>query len=391
MAALLLDAHTTESTVRQVSEMLRAGKLVVLPTETVYGIAVNLLSPARARLKALKQLPDNPHWVIHVPSGDHALERYLPDLPPVGRRLVQKCWPGPVALQVQPSAREHTLLQALLGDALAEIWVENMPHSAPSYTLRCPDFFVTQEILAAAGVPVAIIGANPSGMEQATDAAGVVEAVRENVDAVVDGGPTRYRKPSTLVRLDAEGLKVLRPGVIDERILYRLTDMVILFVCSGNTCRSPMAAGIAAMMIAEKLGTTPADVLGKSAKPAGSKAGEKPGAGVLVMSAGVHASRGMRATLEAVQAAKELGADLGAHLSQPATIDVLRRADVIYTMTAAHLEEVVSILPSAAKKTHRLDPQGDIDDPIGADSRTYRQVAGHLQEVIRMRLKEILP
>ena len=152
-----------------------------------------------------------------------------------------------------------------------------------------------------------------------------------------------------------------------------------------------MAAGLAAKLVADKLGVTSAEVLGKSSRLAAGKAGEKASGGVLVMSAGVHASRGMRATLEAVEAAKEFGADLGSHSSQPASVDLLRRADVIYTMTVAHRDEVLALFPGAGRKVHRLDPEGDIEDPIGADAQTYQEVAGHLYKVIEKRLKEILP
>ena len=146
-------------------------------------------------------------------------------------------------------------------------------------------------------------------------------------------------------------LEVLRPGIIDERIIQRLADMLIVFVCSGNTCRSPMAAALAMRVLAERLKTTPVGLAAKH---------------VVVQSAGVHATRGMRATREAMDVMQGMGADLGGHWSQPATGDLLRRADVIYTMTDAHREEALAILPGAEKKIVRLDPDGDIEDPIGA-------------------------
>ena len=85
---------------------------------------------------------------------------------------------------------------------------------------------------------------------------------------------------------------MLRPGVIDERIILRLADLLILFICSGNTCRSPMAAGLAAKLLAERLHTVP---------------DELPGHHVLIQSAGLQAARGLRATPEAIDAAGELG------------------------------------------------------------------------------------
>ena len=108
-----------------------------------------------------------------------------------------------------------------------------------------------------------------------------------------------------------------------------------------------------------------------------------------MQSAGLHASRGMRATLEAVDAAKSLGADLSTHISQPATSDLLRRADVIYTMTANHREEVLELAPGALRKTFRLDPEGDIADPIGSPFPVYERVARKLATVLERRLSEL--
>jgi protein-tyrosine phosphatase len=97
----------------------------------------------------------------------------------------------------------------------------------------------------------------------------------------------------------------------------------------------------------------------------------------------------MRATWEAVHAAQSMGADLSTHLSQPVTLDALRRADAVFTMTEAHRAEVLQMMPGAERKTFRLDPEADIDDPIGSDEAVYRQVAERLEKLIRQRLSEI--
>ncbi len=351
--------------------LVAAGKLVVVPTETVYGVALGLpSSAARAAGQAIRERVQPGiarHWVVHVPTPEEALG-WVPGVSNLGRRLITKALPGPVSFQVKLTPEDAAKAAARLGAAANEVIADGF------LTLRCPDFAFTQEMLAAAGVPVAMIGAASATGGGVFELSDLPESTAQEVAGAIDGGPTRYRKPSTLVRLDATGagtFSVARAGVIDERILQRLADFTVLFICSGNTCRSPMAAALATSMLAKKLGVRPEEL---------------PLRHVVVQSAGVHAQRGMRAAREAVDTVKQMGADLSAHFSQPATVDVLRRADVIYTMTQAHRDELVEIFPGAAGKTQRIDPRGDVPDPIGAGVGAYREVAGRLVELLEQPL-----
>lgn len=370
MPTPVLAAHTyAPQSLAQAAAMLAEGKLVVLPTETVYGIGLSLAAPgARDRVKQLKAITGPPHWVIHLGTPD-AVQRYLPHLSNRARRLLARAWPGPVAFEFALDRAQQDAAREILGAAAAECLVDG------NLTLRCPDHAATREILAAAGVPITILAA---GSRYHTpppyEASDVPAEILAGVDAIVDGGPTRYRKPSTLVHVAGESLRVVRAGVIDERIVQRMADMLILFVCSGNTCRSPMAAAIAQQLLAQRLGV---------------HIRELPARNVIVQSAGLHAARGMRATAEAVEALEVQGIDLRHHASQPATSDLLRRADVIYTMTAAHRAEILDLLPGAAGKTHCLDPDGDIEDPIGSSAEVYGQVAARLEQVLRFRVSEL--
>jgi protein-tyrosine phosphatase len=374
MPSAALPAHLllppTRAGAARAAEWIAAGKLVVLPTETVYGVALNLLSPpARDAAHALRSGAPR-HWVLHVSSADEALA-WVPGISPLGRRLISKALPGPVAFQVKLTPADAKHAAERLGSAAAEVLVDGF------LTLRCPDFPITQEVLAAANAPVAIVGVAGPGGGGVFELSDLPEAAASQVAGALDGGPTRYRKSSTLVRLDADGpgtFSIARPGVIDERILQKLADFTILFVCSGNTCRSPMAAALATRFLADKLKVQP-DELGLRH--------------VVVQSAGVHAQRGMRAAREAIDTVKQFNADLSAHFSQPASPDVLRRADVIYTMTDAHRDEILEFYPAAAAKTQRLDPAGDVPDPIGAGVHAYREVAQRLASIFETRLSEL--
>lgn len=111
-------------------------------------------------------------------------------------------------------------------------------------------------------------------------------------------------------------------------------------------------------------------------------------AGVRVGSAGVFAAPGSPATPEAVDAAAALGADLTGHASRPLTEAMIQDADVIYTMTNQHRMAVTALSPSAAEKTHRLDPDADITDPIGMGPAVYVAAAEMIAGAVAGRIAE---
>ena len=111
---------------------------------------------------------------------------------------------------------------------------------------------------------------------------------------------------------------------------------------------------------------------------------------IKISSAGVFAGAGSPATMETVQAVEQLGLDLTSHRSQPLTPDLIADADQVFTMTESHRQAVLAQMPHAADKVQRLDPDGDIADPIGGDLPVYRDTAAQIRRALERRLKEHL-
>ena len=151
---------------------------------------------------------------------------------------------------------------------------------------------------------------------------------------------------------------------------------LFLFVCSGNTCRSPMAAAIANAEIASRLGV-PASSLET--------------VNVRALSAGVSAKVGAPLTDEAAEVLRSLSVPVQPHAARNLTPELAAEAELIFCMTTAHRKAVVEMLPSVEGKTYCLSSEADIDDPIGKGMAAYVDCARQIQQFVRLRLNEVMP
>jgi L-threonylcarbamoyladenylate synthase len=181
------------------ARLILAGEPVAVPTETVYGLAADATdAQAVARIYAAKGRPDFNPLIVHVRDLGHA--RTFGLFSEMARGLAQAHWPGPLTLVV-PLRPEAGLAPAVTA-------------GLPTVALRCPGHEVMQALLGATGRPLAAPSANASGTISPTSAEHVMRTLAGRIPLILDGGPTSVGLESTIIAVDGEVVRLLRPGPI---------------------------------------------------------------------------------------------------------------------------------------------------------------------------------
>ncbi|MFL5243786.1 MAG: Sua5/YciO/YrdC/YwlC family protein [Gemmataceae bacterium] len=356
----------TVDLVRLAVKTLREGGLVALPTETTYALAANATSPdAMKRLQRHQGGAD-----IKLALADPSLiGEWLPDLGRAGQRLSRRLWPGPLTL--------------LSGEGLSKGKAATIPEPLGSEIRQegrlgfcVPDHEVVQQVLRSSAWPVAFSCDYSAAISYLASAEEILQVVRNDLALVIDDGPTFFKRPSTLVEVKGSAWSVVRPGALSDQSVVEQAACRIVFVCTGNTCRSPLAEALCKKRLADRLGCSP---------------DELPAHGFVVLSAGLAAMIGEEAAKEAVQAAQLYGANLERHTSRQATVDLLLQADHVLAMTQGHLDLMAGLSALPGCKPRLLSARGeDIADPIGGDAQVYELCARQIYDCLGPIMEELL-
>ncbi len=357
-------AEDSRDVVHRAVQALAEGEVVAFPTETVYVLAASALSePAIQRLAGIAHHAAAAHghgrnpMSLAIRSADEALD-YVPDLCSMGQRLGRRCWPGPLTL-VAEDHHPDSLLRQLSPAVQKAIAPEG------HIGLGVPAHKALHDVLRLLAGPVVMANAPRKDFHDAITAQEVIEASSNHIKLVLDDGRSRFGQPSSVVRVDDNRYEMMRVGVVSPQALKRLASTIVLFVCTGNTCRSPMAEGMFRRAAADRIGC---------------RADEVEDHGLIVVSAGLAAMTGGRASTESVVVLREMGIDISTHESQPLTEALVHHADLVLTMTRSHRQAILSEWPEAAGRTKLLSQSGsDVGDPVGGPAELYRRCATQIR------------
>ncbi|MFV0442023.1 MAG: Sua5/YciO/YrdC/YwlC family protein [Planctomycetaceae bacterium] len=355
---------------RRLVDALVGGQLVALPSECGYLIAGSPLQPeATAALTALA--PDGRLAVLT--SEPELAEDFVQVENWTGPadRLASRCWPGPLVMEF-PATESGTLINE---------WPEVLQRTLMSNrTLRliCSAQPLLQELGRELPWPLIVCASSRERPDERFDS---VEVARErcgpSVALLVDSGPPRYPERSTVVHITADGWQILEEGIVGRRTVAQLASQIVLFTCTGNTCRSPMAEALFRKMLADRLNCAEDELTDR---------------GYVVLSAGLATTAGMPASEHSVTVLGEEGIDLTGHHSQPAATELLSVADLIVTMTRSHRESIVSRFPELEPRVRLLSPVGrDVSDPFGGERNHYVRCRDEIREYLVQLIEDVCP
>ena len=365
-----LDAAKIDSAkITEAAALVDVGGLVAFPTETVYGIACRVKFDSLAKLDKLKGRDPDKHYTLHI-GHKGIVNKYVSTISPRVEKLIKNAWPGPLTIVFELDQKDINKQQKDIERKIFEILYKDN-----SIGIRCPDNPIATMLLQQTSNPVIAPSANITGQSPAVDADEVLAQLSGQIDLLLDAGSCRYKKSSTVAKIGKRGLQILRPGVYSQAQLEALSQVKFLFVCTGNTCRSPMAKGIFRKYLAEKL-QCKVDQLDKM--------------GYKVCSAGVMNTAGFPASDEAIVACAAKGIDIKAHRNKGLSKELIDESDFIFAMQRMHLDRIIALSPEAVNKCFLLAGNEEIPDPIGHPQEFFNNCAEFIEKAVKKRIGELV-
>lgn len=359
MKVLKLKGKPKPSLLKEITKVLKKGGVTIIPTDTVYGFGVDACLPqACERIYEIKGRRLSKPLTLFLKDREEILQ-HVGAITPLAQKVIDRFFPGPLTI-ILPTKKRTPVLSP-----------------EEKIGIRIPEHPFIFALLNQLKSTLATTSANLSNEDEIISPGLLKEVFTGKVDLLIDAGEL-WGPPSTVIDLTASPPIILRKGrvpilKIEEEIgeevkLSPSIYFTVLFICTGNSCRSPIAKALLEKRMRGKR--------------------------VFAYSAGTSALSGNLPTKETLKIAREYEIDISSHRSTPLNPELIDRADLILVMEKEHYDRVISFKKENLSKTFllRAYPERkskEIEDPIGKPYEVYMRVAKLIEEGIERVAEDI--